>query len=74
MKEKEKIDWLKSHCYSEFASMYGKVFDDLSETQPIFCVCGKLATGLHERTCKKFKDKVEREVLRRLVHLLPKKN
>lgn len=50
MKEKEKIDWLKSHCFSEFASMYGKVFDDLSETQPIFCVCGKLATGLHERT------------------------
>ena len=52
MKEKEKIDWLKSHCYSEFASMYGKVFDDLSETQPIFCVCGKLATGIHEEPVK----------------------
>ena len=71
MKEKEKIDWLKSHCFSEFAGMYGKVFDDLSETQPIFCVCGKLATGIHERTCKKFNNKVEREVLRRLAHLLP---
>ena len=52
MKEKEKIDWLKSHCFSEFASMYGKVFDDLSETQPIFCVCGKLATGIHEEPVK----------------------
>lgn len=71
MKEKEKIDWLKSHCFSEFASMYGKVFDDFFETQPIFCFCGKLATGIHERTCKKFNNKVEREVLRRLAHLLP---
>lgn len=56
---------------SKMADMYGKVFDDFFETQPIFCVCGKLATGIHERTCKKFNNKVEREVLRRLAHLLP---
>lgn len=45
-----------------------KVFDELSERQTMYCCCGKLATGLHERNCKKFNDKVDIETLKHLTN------
>lgn len=35
-----------------------KVFDELSERQTMYCCCGKLATGLHERNCKSLMTKL----------------
>jgi hypothetical protein len=31
--------------------------EDLSDCQAVFCVCGRMATGLHESNCSKFKAK-----------------
>lgn len=48
---------------NQFANVEGvstrqKVFDELSERQTMYCCCGKLATGLHERNCKSLMTKL----------------
>ena len=34
--------------------------------QTMFCICGKLATGLHEKNCRRFNEKVDKETARKL--------
>ena len=52
--------------------MRGRVFNELSDAQTMWCCCGKLASSLHENSCAKFRRKVEDETLKRLSYLLPK--
>ena len=42
------------------------VENELSDKQPMFCLCGRLATGLHEMGCKRFKDRILKETIKRL--------
>ena len=44
--------------------LYKKAELEVSNEHLLTCVCGRLCTGLHERTCKKFKESVERRFLR----------
>lgn len=55
-------DWLKTRQIVE---------DELSDAQPMFCVCGRMATGFHERTCRKYAAKVNSETVKRLANLIP---
>lgn len=68
----EKLEYLKTNYFGVFVTTHYQAFNDLSDQQTMFCCCGRLATGLHERHCRKFNDKVNSEVIRRLKHLLPK--
>lgn len=72
MKKWEKLAYLKDVDFDLFTMTLNQVRKELSDRQSMFCCCGKLATGLHEAHCKKFNDKVEAEVIKRLQHLLPK--
>lgn len=54
-----------------FISERVKVERELSDKQSIFRCCGRLATGLHERHCQKFNNKVDSETIKRLQTLLP---
>lgn len=40
--------------------LYKIAEEQISDEHPIKCVCGRLCTGLHEITCKKFREAVER--------------
>lgn len=40
--------------------LYELAKQQVSDEHPYKCVCGRLCTGLHELSCKKFKDSVER--------------
>lgn len=60
-KQKESL-----HAHPDYLVTRVKVFDELSYAQPMFCVCGRLATGLHERACRKFNNKVDNVTYRRL--------
>lgn len=40
------------------SKIYEQAWDEVSREHEFICVCGKLCTGLHESTCRKFKDKV----------------
>lgn len=70
MKAEEKIKTLQDNHFGEWLKTRQKVDDELSEKQTMFCLCGKLATGLHERTCRKFNQLVNKETMKRLEHLV----
>lgn len=73
MKKLQKLEYLKDVNLDLFIRTRNQVEKELSDMQPMFCCCGKLATGLHESHCRKFKEKVDAEVINRLQHLLPSK-
>lgn len=72
MQNWEKIAYLKEVNFDLYVTTRRKIENEMSDRQQLFCVCGKLATGLHERYCKKFQDKVNSAVFKELRHLLPK--
>lgn len=57
---------IKSYNTTDWINTRRVVFDEMSERQTMFCVCGKLATGLHEERCVKFNRLVDEETARRL--------
>ncbi|MBR1526917.1 MAG: hypothetical protein IJ640_09715 [Prevotella sp.] len=71
MKKHEKLAYLKEHYFPLFVKTHEEVWTELSDQQTMFCCCGRLATGLHENNCKKFRDKVEAATIAKLKHLLP---
>ena len=72
MKMQEKLHYLQEHHFNEWLKMRREVEDELSARQSMFCVCGRLATGLHESGCRRFSNKVTSETVKRLKHLIPK--
>lgn len=40
-----------------------KVEDELDRMTSLFCFCGRLATGLHTRTCRKYISKFQNKIL-----------
>lgn len=72
MKASEKIFQLKDNHLSEWLTARQAAEAELSQNQKVFCVCGRLATGFHERNCRKFHQLVEKETLKKTEHLLKK--
>lgn len=66
MNKSERIEYLKTHELLTWLSTRQKVYDEFSDSQLMFCCCGKLATGLHEQNCQKFNEKVDIETANRL--------
>ncbi len=70
MKLSEKLDFIQENHFGEWLKTRREVFEELSEKQTMFCVCRRLATGLHENGCRQFQKKVTSETIKRLKHLL----
>lgn len=70
MKLIDKIRHLEEHHFSEWLDTRRAVENEFSSQQSMWCVCGRLATGLHERYCKRFNNKVNSETVKRLQHLI----
>ena len=70
MKKSQKLEKIKEVDLELFVKTRQQVFNELSDSQTMFCCCGKLATGLHESHCKKFNDKVISETINRLEYLI----
>ncbi len=73
--EKTRKDRLltKNHLY-EWVKTHAQVERELSDAHDLFCECGHLATGAHESGCRKLRNKIMSETIKRLSHLLPKEN
>lgn len=69
----DRIGYLQENHFGKWLSMRAKVFEEMSEMQSMFCVCRRLATGLHENSCRKFQNKVNSETAKRLSDLIPAK-
>lgn len=70
MNKQEKLTKLKLEHLKEFLDTRESVFRELSDKQTMFCCCGRIATGMHERYCGKFNNKVDSETIKRLDYLL----
>lgn len=70
MTTKEKIALLQDKHFAEWYKTRSQVEKQLSDEQTLYCCCGKLATGMHERFCNKFRNKVNKETVKRLEHLI----
>jgi len=70
MKLQEKLKYLQDNHLEEWLNTRQETESKLSNNQSTFCICGRLATGLHESHCSKFRNKVTRETLRKLEPLL----
>jgi len=71
MKLTEKLSFIQDNHFGEWLNVRQQVENELSDKQPMWCVCRRLATGLHESGCRKFKNKVNSETVKRLKHLIP---
>lgn len=74
MKIQEKIAYLEENHFSEWLKTRREMGDVVSNMCPMFCVCGRLCTGFHESSCRKFQNKVTSETVKKLNHLLDLKN
>lgn len=70
MKFTEKLLYIQDNHFSEWLKTRQKVEDKISNSQQLICVCGRLATGLHEGCCRKFQYKVNVETVKKLEILL----
>ena len=68
-----KNELLDEHL-SLWLSVRGEVLNKLSNTQGLRCICGRLATGLHEDRCSKFQNKVDKATVNRCNELLDRSN
>lgn len=74
MKITQKLDYLQNNHMGEWLKTKREVEDELSSRQSMFCMCGKLATGLHELNCRRFRNKIITETVNKLKPLLKGKN
>lgn len=70
----EKLCYLQDNHLGEWLKTRQEVENDLSSRQSILCLCGRLATGFHEKGCRKFIGKVNSETVKKLNHLIVKNN
>ena len=68
----KKIAFLQQNHIVEWLETRRKVADEMSDKQSLMCLCGRLATGLHEMNCTKFQRNINEETARRLANLLIK--
>ena len=72
MKIQEKLSYIQDNHFSQWLKTRQEVFEELSSKQSMFCVCRRLATGLHENGCRQFQNRVTSETVKRLAHLIKK--
>ena len=71
MKKLEKLIYIQDNHFAEWHKTRKEVDEEVSREHSMWCVCGRLCTGLHEMNCKRFQDKVTNKTLVRLKHLIP---
>lgn len=73
MKFIDKKKFLIKNFRCDYVNTRREVFNALSNEQAVFCVCGKIASGLHEDRCSKFNALVDKETVKILEHLIKDK-
>ena len=70
MRLKEKLVYLQDNHFSEWIKTRQIVDEEVSQEHPMWCVCGRLCTGLHESNCRRFQNKVNSRTVKKLTHLI----
>ena len=69
MKLQYKIQFLINNYWETWYETRRITEEELSNKQSIICVCGRLATGMHESYCSRFRKMVDKETVKRLDYL-----
>lgn len=69
----EKLKSLQDNHLGEWILTRDKVAKEFSENQPTFCICGKLASGLHESNCRRLSNAITKETVKRMFKIVRKK-
>lgn len=72
-KKTERINFLQKYAFNDWLKARQEADQEVSDEHNMFCVCGKLCTGLHERYCQRFKNKVDSRAVEKLKHLWEEK-
>ena len=73
MKITEKLKYIQDNHLDEWLKTKQTIENEISDSQSVYCLCGRLATGLHESHCKKFRNKIINESVKRLKYLFNSK-
>ena len=65
----ERIEFLQKYAMSDWLKARQEADNEISKECEMWCVCGKLCTGLHETYCQRFKSKVDGRAVEKLKHL-----
>ena len=68
-KRSERIAFLQKYAMNDWLKARQEADKEVSDEHSMFCVCGKLCTGLHESYCQRFKNKVNGRAVEKLKHL-----
>ncbi len=71
MNKNDKIAWLIQHAPGPYARAKAEAEKEMDDLTPVFCFCGKLATGLHTAHCKKFQERMKTRIIEKLTDLIP---
>lgn len=63
------MNWLQDKHFSLWLDCRRRNELKLSDEQTMFCCCGKIASGLHETSCRKFQEKVSKATIAELKYL-----
>ena len=72
MTKTQKLEYIQENHFGEWMTARREMWDAVSNMYPMFCLCGKLCSGLHENSCRKFQNKVTDMTLDKLKHLIKK--
>ena len=72
MKYFDKLEYIQNNHMGEWIRVRQETNEEVSKEHPTWCVCRMLCTGLHESSCRRFKNKVNRKAVKKLQHLIPK--
>lgn len=65
-----KLEILWQNHSESYNKARNEAIEELDNATPIWCVCGKLATGLHTSRCRKFNEKIDDLILNKIGHLI----
>ena len=68
-KKAEKLAFLQKYALKDWIKARREADEEVSKEHEMFCVCGKLCTGLHEGSCQRFRNKVDSRAINKLKHL-----
>jgi len=74
MTKSEKMQYLYDNHFGEWMRTRMRIENEQSDLQMYQCVCGRLATGMHESRCSRFRARVDSLTVTALAALLPRRS
>ncbi len=72
-KKSERLAFLQKYAMGDWIKARQEADEEVSREHEMFCVCGRLCTGLHESGCRRFKAKVDTRSINKLKYLWEEK-